>query len=115
MVDMNPTLAQALLAKGVIRHGTIVQAYQNVRGLSCECDSQVLASFVVNRARLIGGRRVVFDAIDIEQITYAMRSEQIIMVDGMPIDRIAYSHNLTLDGVEIIGRSRRGRRKIRMT
>jgi hypothetical protein len=70
-----------------------------------------VGSFIVNQARLIGGKRIIFDTIDQEQASYAVPSEQVIMVDGMTINRLASSHNLSLEGVEITGRLRRGRAK----
>lgn len=108
---MNTNLVRALMSMGIIRQGTVIQAYQNVRSLSCQCDSKVIGSFIINRARLLGGTRVVFDTINLDQTPHSVQSEEIIMVDGMMVNRIASSHNLSLEGVAITGRSRRGRRK----
>jgi hypothetical protein len=108
---MNPNLAQALLSKGVIRMGTVIQAYQHVKSLSCVCNSSVIVSYIITRARLVGGKRVLFDAVNPEQIRHVVESEQVVMVDGMLIDRLAYSHNLSMDGIDVTRRTRRGRRK----
>jgi hypothetical protein len=108
---MNSALARALLVKGVIRQGTVIEAYQNVRGLSCVQDSSVMLSFVISRAVLLNGKRIVFDSIGPDQIPCRLPSEDVVSLDGMLIERIASSHNLALDGTELAARSRRGRRR----
>jgi hypothetical protein len=108
---MHSNLAHALVSKGVIAKGTIIEAYQKVRSLSCICDSGVIASFVVRGARLIDGSQVVFDTIGPEQCRYEVQAEQVVMIDGMAISRIALSHNLHDNGTEMAEKSRRGRRR----
>lgn len=108
---MNSNLARVLLSRDVIRRGTVIEAYQSVRGLSCECNSSVIAQFVVIGAKLINQSRVIFDTIGPEQVPYQVRAEQIVIIDGMAINRIAITQNLTLEGVEVPVRSRRGRRR----
>lgn len=108
---MHSHLARALMRKGVIAKGTIIEAYQMVRSLSCNCDSDVIASFVVRGARLVGGSQVVFDTIGPEQLRYEVPAEKVVMLDGMAIDRIALSHNLHDNGTEMAVKSRRGRRR----
>lgn len=108
---MNSNLARVLLSKGVIRQGTVVDLYHNVRGLSCVCNATVIASFVVIGARLQNQTWMVFDALDPEQKSCQIRSERIIKIDGMMIERVARSHNLNLDGGELTKPSQRGRRK----
>lgn len=108
---MNPTLALSLLSTGVICQGTVIEAYRQVRSLSCQCDSKVIAAFVVHRARLSGDRRVIFDTIDSQHAAYAVQAEQVVTVDGMRIERLADAQNLALDGSQLARRTRRGRQK----
>jgi hypothetical protein len=108
---MNSALARVLLSRGVIRQGTVIEAYQSVRGLSCVCNSNVVSSFVISRACLLNGTHVVFDVIGPDQVPCRLPSDDVVSLDGMLIDRIASSHNLTLDGAELAIRSRRGRRR----
>jgi len=111
MVDMQSKLALVLLNRGVIRQGTTLAANQKVRGLSCTNSETVLHTFVITAARLQNGECVIFETLDPEQLPCRIRSEDVIMLDGMLIDRIALAQNLTCDGIELAKRSRRGRRK----
>jgi hypothetical protein len=110
---MQSALARVLLTKGVIRQGTVVEAYHHVRGLSCERTSRVVASFIIARASLLNGVDVVFDAIGPKQLICRLASEQIISLDGMLIERIASSHHLTLDGSVELAIIRPRRRRYR--
>jgi hypothetical protein len=107
---MNSNLALAFLAKGVIRRGTVLQAYQNVKSLSCACDSRVIGSFTVNRARLNRHEQVIFDTIDVDHGPCILPAEQVIMVDGMRLERLAGSHRLSVEGIDIVKSSRRKRK-----
>jgi hypothetical protein len=111
---MKSALARVLLTKGVIRQGTVIEAYQNVRGLSCIRNASVVAAFVIARACLLNGVQIVFDSIGPDQAPCRLPSEHVISLDGMPIERIASSHNLTLDGAELTMRRRGRRRKTRL-
>jgi hypothetical protein len=108
---MNSNLAHVLLTRGVIRQGTVIDLYHNVRGLSCSCNATVMGSFVIVGARLRDHTWMVFDTLDHEQNPCQIQAEQIIKIDGMLVERIAISHNLTLTGGELARRSQRGRRK----
>jgi hypothetical protein len=108
---MQSSLARVLLSKGVIRQGTVIESYQNVRGLSCVRNANVLSKFVIVRACLINGHNIVFDSLAADQTPCRLTSEQVISLDGMLIERIATSHNLTLSGEQLSNRTRRGRRR----
>lgn len=112
---MHSNLARALLAKRVIQVGTIVAAQQAVKSLACVENTRIEAPFVVQRARLLGGTRVVFDVIQPPNLAAEISAEQITRIDGMQIDRMAISHNLKLDGEELPPRPRRGRRPKNLT
>lgn len=108
---MKSSLARVLLQKGVIRQGTVAESYQNVRGLSCIENANVLTSFIIFGARLLDGEEIVFDSLNTKQVSGRLPSEAIVTLDGMLIERIASSHNLTLDGQQLAVCSRRGRRR----
>lgn len=108
---MSSDLARVLLTRGVIRQGTVLEAYRNVRGLSCVCNSTILSSFTIQRARLLNKTDVVFDAVDPNLTIQQIKAEEVVNLDGMPVERVAQAQNLRMDG-ELLGpRSRRGRRK----
>jgi hypothetical protein len=108
---MKAKLARILIERGVIQRGSMLEAYHNTKGISCQCDASVLASF-----RLIGAQAtkewVFFETIipDTKE-RQRIRCDQIISLDGMPLDRIAESQQLTEDGEDAKLNSRRGRRK----
>lgn len=108
---MQSKLARILIERGVIQNGTILDAYYNTRGISCRCDAAILGRF-----RLIGAQAtkdwVYFETI-IPDTTerYRIRCDYIIALDGMPLERVAESQQLTIDG-EVRASSRRGRRKV---
>lgn len=108
---MNSSLARILLTRGVICKGTVIEIYHNVRGLSCACNATILIRLCVSRASLIGGCRVTFEAVNLEQIAQQVEAVQVVSVDGMTIERLAMAQNLTLEGAELSTRCRRGRRK----
>ena len=108
---MHSDLARVLLTRGIVQSGTVIEAHQNVRSLSCQCTSMVVETFVITSAFLVNGTHVVFDTIGPEQVSYRVQAEQAIRLDGMSIERVAQAQNLTLDGRELAMRSRRGRRK----
>ena len=108
---MTSGLARVLLARGIIRQGTVVDAYSNVRGLSCVCNSNVLSSFLIIRARLLNKTEVVFDTLGAGQVAQLIRAADVINLDGMPVERVALAQNLHVDGTPLASKSRRGRRK----
>lgn len=106
---MKSKLARVLIERGVIQRGTILEAYHNTKGISCQCDTEVLGRF-----RLIGAQAtrdwVFFETIIPEtKEQHRLRCDQIISLDGMPVDRIAESQQLNEDG-EVKANSRRGRK-----
>jgi hypothetical protein len=106
---MKTKLARVLIERRVIQHGSVFEAYYNARGISCQCDSAVLGAF-----KLIGAKAtkdwVFFETLGPDQARYMLRCDYIISLDGMPLSRIAESHQLTEDGEEAKP-NRRGRRK----
>lgn len=108
---MNANLARVLVQKGIIRQGTIIEAYQSARGLSCQCDSHKLTEFVVVKATASNGY-VYFDAVSgREEQKSRIRCDYVATIDGMEIKRVAASHHITEDGEPIKVSTRRGRRR----
>jgi hypothetical protein len=100
-----------LLARGVIRRGTTIEAPQKVRGLSCIRNETILRPFVITGVRRHGLDRIVFEAIDADQTRCVVEADDVVRLDGMLVNRITLAQNLTEEGVELPSRSRRGRRK----
>lgn len=105
---MQSNLARALVARGIIRAGSMIEAYKKVRSLSCSRDARVVGSFLVKKAVAIDGL-VFFDtAADGEH--HRIPCTEVVSVDGMPIFRLAISHHLNLEGESLKRARRRGRR-----
>jgi len=103
---MNAKLARALVQRGVIRQGTIIEAYQSARGLSCVCDSHKLMTFAVVAAKAANDA-VAFETIGTDQVRYRIPSEFVQTLDGMMVKRVAASHRLTEDGNELAPRRKK--------
>lgn len=106
---MNANLAKVLVQRGVIRQGTVLEAYQSARGLSCICDSYALTSYVVVGASATGDH-VYFDVLASQTDRQRLRSDYIASIDGMAVKRVAAAHQLQEDGHPIAA-SRRGRKR----
>src|SRR3569832_2050282 len=105
---MNANLAKVLVQRGVIRQGTVLEAYQSARGLSCSCDSYALTSYVVIGASAAGDH-VFFDVLASQTTRQRLRNDYIASIDGMAIKRVAEAHQMQEDGTPVSG-SRRGRK-----
>jgi hypothetical protein len=108
---MHANFAHVLVARGIIRMGTVLDAYHQVKGLSCARSAQVITPFIVGKACKTSDARIVFDALDPDYHVQRVDSDQVVRVDGMALSRLASAQNLTLEGVELSVRVRRGRRK----
>jgi ABC-type uncharacterized transport system ATPase subunit len=94
---MNGKLAKILVARGVIRQGTILEAYQSTKGLSCGYDSYALARYVVVAATT-SGDEVFFTVVSSATDQQRIRSDFVKAIDGMAIQRVVAAHQLTMDG-----------------
>ena len=106
---MNANLARILVQRGVIRQGTVVEAYQSAKGLSCLCDSYALTSYVVIGATA-SSDHVYFDVLVSQTDRQRLRNDYIASIDGMAVKRVAAAHQLQEDGHPIAA-SRRGRKR----
>lgn len=107
---MQPKLARTFIERKIIQQGSVFEARYNTRGISGQFDAMVVGSFRLIRATAIGDW-VYFDTIGPEDVQYRIRCDTVFSLDGMPLERIAESHQLTIDGEESVSNSRRGRRK----
>jgi len=106
---MNPILAKAFVQCGVIRQGTVLEAYQSAKGLSCVCDSYIEGRYVV-LAATAADEWVYFDVVSSAKDRHKLRCDYVTAIDGMAIERVAAAHQLRMDGSQIIAGVRRGRK-----
>lgn len=106
---MKSKLARAFIEKSIIQRGSILEAFYSTKGISGQCDAQVLGSFKLIGAQAVG-EWVFFETIGPDDKQYRVRCDNVVSLDGMPLERITESHQLTLDG-EPATAHRRGRRK----
>ena len=99
---MNTRLAKTLVKNGVIRRGTVLEAYQSARGLSCITDSYALTSYRVLGASATEAY-VYFDVVSSPTERCRIRSDYVVSIDGMAIKRVAAAHQLRDDGSIIPG------------
>jgi hypothetical protein len=105
---MDTNLAKVLVQRGVIRRGTILEAYQSAKGLSCICDSYSLTSYAVLRASA-DTAYVYFDVASSSTEQCRIRSDYVTTIDGMAVKRVAAAHLLKEDGSPIMRRTRQRR------
>lgn len=109
---MKTKLARVFIERRIIQRGSVFEAYYSTKGISGQFDTAVVGSFKLIGAQAAGDW-VYFDTIGPDDSRHRIRCDSIITVDGMPLDRITESHQLTLDGDEAASNSRRGRRKVK--
>jgi hypothetical protein len=106
---MDTQLAKVFVQRGIIRQGTIIEAYQSARGLSCVCDSYAYMRYVVLKARAVRIQHeewVYFDVISSRKEQRSVRCDYVACIDGMAIERVAGAHQLNPDGSAIVTRGR---------
>jgi len=111
---MNTQLAKTFVQRGVIRQGTIIEAYQSAKGLSCVCDSYALTRYVVLKASVIRNLHeewVCFEVASSAKDRHRVRCDYVASIDGMAIKRVAEAHQLNEDGSSMNVSPARGRRK----
>lgn len=113
---MKTNLAKVLVQRGVIRQGTVLEAIQSAKGLSCVCDSYTESRYVVLGASATEDW-VYFNVASSKTERQRVRCDFITGIDGMAIERVAAAHQLHVDGSPIVPTSRRGRtrKKIKET
>jgi hypothetical protein len=97
---MQAKLARVFVQRGIIRQGSIIEAYQSAKGLSGICDSHKLMTYAVLGAKATDSV-VTFETIGSDKQRYRVPCEFVQTLDGMDIGRVAESHRLTDDGDEI--------------
>lgn len=105
---METNLAKVLVQRGVIRQGTVLEAIQSAKGLSCVCDSYTESRYVVLGASATDDW-VFFQVASSKTERHRVRCDYITGIDGMAIERVAAAHQLHTDGSPIVPTSRRGR------
>jgi hypothetical protein len=108
---MNPVLAKAFVERGVIRQGTVLEAYQSAKGLSCVCDAYTEGRYVVLSASSSDGW-VYFRVASSATEQHKIRCDYVTAIDGMAIERVAAAHHLRLDGQSAGYGVRRGRKRL---
>lgn len=97
---MQTKLARIFVERGIIRQGTIIEAYQRAKGLSGVCDSHKLMTYAIVGAKASDGA-VTFETIGSDKQRYRVPCEFVRTLDGMEVSRVAASHYLTEDGDEL--------------
>ena len=110
---MKTTLARVFIEKSIITRGTVFEAYYNAKGISGQCNAEVIGKFKLTGAQMVGDW-IYFNTIDYDKNTYRLRCDAVLSLDGMPVKRVAESHQLTEDGVDhkFIRRGRRRKDEI---
>ena len=106
---MKTKLARIFIEKNIISRGTVFEAYYKTKGISGQCNADVLGSFKLIGAQSIG-EWIYFNTIGPDNNQYRLRCDDVLSVDGMPIKRVAESHQLDEEGEEHQF-LRRGRRR----
>jgi|SRR5882672_1620875 len=107
---MNPILAKVFVQLGVIRQGTVLEAYQSAKGLSCVCDSYREGRYVVLSASMTDDW-VYFRVASNAAERHRIRCDYVTAIDGMAIERVAAAHQLRMDGSPSGTGVRRGRKR----
>lgn len=107
---MDTNLAKILVRRGVIRQGTVLEAYQTAKGLSGVCDSFEMKRYIVVGAST-SGAFVYFTVASSATERQRIRCDFVVSLDGMMIERVASAHQLREDGSEIKAKARRSRTK----
>ena len=102
---MKANLARTFVQLGIINRGTVLEALQSAKGLSGVCDSHKLTTYTVVGARATP-ETVTFETVGPDKLRYRVPCEFVRTLDGMEVERVAASHHLTEDGVEIVKRRR---------
>jgi hypothetical protein len=110
---MDTKLAKVLVQRGVIRQGTILEAYQSAKGLSCVYDAYAFIRYVVIGAKASAGY-VYFEVASSPTERHSIRSDYVAGIDGMAIKRVAAAHQLQEDGEPIRSPVRRERKRGRL-
>lgn len=110
---MEANLAKVLVQRGVIRQGTVLEAIQSAKGLSCVCDSYTESRYVVLGASTTDDW-VYFNVAVSKTERQRVRCDYITGIDGMATERVAAAHQLHTDGSPIVPTSRRGRTRKRI-
>lgn len=93
---MTPILAKTMIQKGIIRQGTMLDAYENVKGISGQCDASQRISVAVVSAHS-DGEWIFFETIGADKVKRRLRCDFVCSLDGMAVDRVAMAHRLTVD------------------
>lgn len=102
---MKAKLARALVQRGVIRQGTVLEAYQSAKSLAGICDSHKSMTYVVLGAKATT-ETVTFEVIGADRVRYRVPCDFVQTLDGMKVDRVAASHHLTEDGEDAVKKRR---------
>ena len=106
---MNSKLARVFIDRGIVSKGSIFEAYYNTKGISGQRNSRILGKFKLIGAQQVG-EWIYFNTINDEKEIHRLRCDAIQSLDGMPIKRVAESHQLTEEGENHMF-IRRGRRR----
>lgn len=94
---MQTKLARELVSLGVIRQGTVLEAYQSARGLSCVDDAYALTRYVVLGASATEDY-VYFKVVSKPDEPARLRCDYVAAIDGMAVRRVAAAHRLQESG-----------------
>lgn len=94
---MKSNLAKILIEKGIIRKGIALEANYTTKGISCTNNVPVKGRFILNGASSIKDW-VFFTVIGPNNENLKIRCDQVLSLDGMPIKRVAESHQLDVNG-----------------
>lgn len=106
---MKIELTTILIEKGIIKEGTLIQAYHNVKGLSCRDDNKIIGDFIVTKAKKRQGE-IVFEVLSDSNVKKEIYASDMLMVDGMDEPRLACAFMLKISGEKLPSQKKRGRK-----
>lgn len=106
---MKIELTKILIEKGIIKEGTLIEAYHSVKSLSCVDNSKIVGEFIVLKAKKRQDA-IFFEVLSGTNTKKEICASDILMVDGMDEPRLGEAFMLKITGEKIPSQRKRGRK-----
>lgn len=106
---MKIELTKILIEKGIIKEGTLIEAYHSVKSLSCVDNSKIVGEFIVLKAKKRQDE-IFFEVLSDTNNKKEIAASDILMVDGMDEPRLGEAFMLNIAGEKIPSQRKRGRK-----
>ena len=105
---MNIDLARKFIDKGIIKQGTLIEAYYDGLSLSGIKNTRALGEFVVLLAK-VATDEIVFQTKGDGDSFLKIKSSDVVKIDGMEVSRVVETYDLN-EKDKISTQKRRGRK-----